>query len=114
MLVSSILIGRNLDFNLFFDHLIVKSVSSKLGQHEKKLEDARNTLTRLGAAEEQVLDGHDSLEELRTFRPVQYYADQWTRQRECQLELMKDESLNDLQLRLEQLIDLEEQLRETL
>ncbi|KAH9821527.1 hypothetical protein DFH28DRAFT_882524, partial [Melampsora americana] len=40
-----------------------------------------------------------------------YFAEQWERQRHCQLEVMADNSLQNLQLRLQRLIELEKDFR---
>ncbi|KAH9817363.1 hypothetical protein DFH28DRAFT_1124762 [Melampsora americana] len=73
-----------------------KSASNKLRIAEKRLNEARNTLI--------------SLQETSGLTTV-YFAEQWERQRHCQLEVMADNSLQNLQLRLQRLIELEEDFR---
>lgn len=69
----------------------------RVRKHEKFLSDAQSRLSRLQAESNHTL---------------QYYSDQWKRQRQCQLDLMKNDSLSKLHAQLELLVDLEEQLRE--
>ncbi|KAH9817086.1 hypothetical protein DFH28DRAFT_889892 [Melampsora americana] len=71
-----------------------KSASSKLRIAERRLTEARR-----------VLDGLQSTAEELT---SQYFSEQWERQRRCQSELMADNALQNLQVRLQRLIDLEE------
>lgn len=42
---------------------------------------------------------------------MQYFADQWTRQKEMQLELIDDENHNEVQEMLERLGELEDDLK---
>lgn len=100
----------------------MKSILQKFTHHEKMVNKSREQLRELQAAEvplaDPLLDHPDEDVERphapRPFRPIQYYADQWKRQRECQLAYVRDETVTKLQSQLEKLINLEEQLRETL
>ncbi|KAH9809780.1 hypothetical protein DFH28DRAFT_904187, partial [Melampsora americana] len=74
-----------------------KSASRKLKNAEKRLSEARSTLAEL-----QKTSGFTTV----------YFSQQWERQRFIQSEATADNSLQTLQLRLQRLIELEEDFRE--
>ncbi|KAH9819280.1 hypothetical protein DFH28DRAFT_887071, partial [Melampsora americana] len=74
-----------------------KSASRKLKIAEKRLTEARRVLDELT---------------LTTGLTIEYFSEQWERQKLCQSELMKDSSLQNLQARLQCLIELEEDFKQ--
>ncbi|KAH9811864.1 hypothetical protein DFH28DRAFT_900048 [Melampsora americana] len=82
------------------DHVLfsqAKSASRKLNIAEKRLSEARGVLDELKST---------------AGLAIEYFAEQWERQKKCQSELMADDSFQNLQSRLGRLIDLEEEFKE--
>jgi hypothetical protein len=81
----------------------------------KKMFPVRLLLDRGKQVEEAMKTALEKLKEIEDNfgHSTVYLADQWIRQRECQLSAMETESERDMMRQVEELVELEDQLRDT-
>ncbi|KAH9824278.1 hypothetical protein DFH28DRAFT_1078013 [Melampsora americana] len=79
-----------------------------------KVRHAKSASRKLNIAEKRLSEARGVLDELKSTAglAIEYFAEQWERQKKCQSELMADDSFQNLQSRLGRLIDLEEEFKE--